>query len=412
METSFDKTNLSDNENLNEAEKQSAYIKCEGCGGNMVFDPETQSLKCEHCGRVDAFDKNSKVDEVDIENAFEQSAKWNDEVSVYRCSNCGAVFTIRADEVSVKCPYCSTTHIVKSDDLAGVVPNAVYPFRLTKAAAATAAKNWAKRRIFAPGSFKKNLEAQNLNGFFLPAFTFDSHTHSYYEGRIGKRKTRTVHTSKGTRTETYIDYKFVKGTFNKFFDDVTISSGRTTQADMNKIMPCDTASIAVYKKEFLSGYSAEHYSRDVKNCWSDAKSIIDKQLRTDILNSYGYDVIDYLNVSTKHEGVTYKYLLVPVYRLNYTFKKKDYAVTVNGNSGRVAGKTPVSPIRVAIAVILGLALLIGLLFLFSKSDYEEVDVEFNAGIKETETKVLINENDFYADFFNNQEFSCSEYCNL
>lgn len=407
MQTNSDKTTISDNENLDQAEKQSAYIKCEGCGGNMVFDPQTQSLKCEHCGRVDEFSKSSHVDELDIENAFEQSIKWNEEVNVYRCSNCGAVFTIRSDEVSVKCPYCSTTHIVKSDDLAGVVPNAVYPFTLTADSAVLVAKKWAKKRIFAPSSFKKNLEAENLNGFFLPAFTFDSQTHSFYQGRIGKRKTRTVHTSKGTKTETYIEWKRVSGTFDKFFDDITISSGRTTQKQMDKIMPCESQTIAVYKKEFLSGYSAEHYTRDVKTCWTDAKTVIDKQLRTDILNSYGYDVIDYLNVSTKHNAVTYKYLLVPVYRLSYAYKKKDYAVTVNGNSGRVDGVTPISPIRVTIAVILGLIILA--IFFYLASIYENPD-DYDYYVDEyftAQTQTL--EQDFYPiDSYQNCGFSFNQ----
>ena len=74
------------------------------------------------------------------------------------------------------------------------------------------------------------------------------------------------------------------------------------------------------------------------------------------MNSYGYDVIDYLNVSTLHNEVKYKYVLLPVYQLDYKYKKKTYTVVINGNSGAVTGKSPVSPIRVAIAVILGIAL--------------------------------------------------------
>ena len=59
---------------------------------------------------------------------------------------------------------------------------------------------------------------------------------------------------------------------------------------------------------------------------------------------------------------------MPVYRLNYRFKKKDYNVAVNGNTGRITGKTPVSPLRVTIAVLLGLALVFGLGYLATKCD--------------------------------------------
>ena len=85
-------------------------------------------------------------------------------------------------------------------------------------------------------------------------------------------------------------------------------------------------------------------------------------MRQLILNHYNCDVIDYLNVSTQHQNVTYKYILLPVYRLNYRFKKKEYPVLVNGNSSRVTGKAPVSPLRVAIAVLLGLALVLAIIY--------------------------------------------------
>lgn len=363
MQTKSDKSTVRDDEALNNApEKESAFIKCESCGGNMVFDPETQKLKCAHCGRTDSFANNDCVLELDIKQAFEKSEKWNDEVSVYRCSNCGAVFNLRADIVSVKCPYCSTTHIVKSDDLAGVKPNAVYPFLLTEQKAVELSRKWIKRKIFAPSAFKKSLEAKNVNGVYLPCFTFDSQTQSFYEGRLGERKTRTVKTSNGTRTETYIKWHHVRGVFNRFFDDITISSGKTSQSEMDKLLPCVNNSIRVYEKGYLSGYTAGHYTRDVKACWKDARSIIDAKLRTAILASYGYDVIDYLNVSTVHSGVTYKYVLFPVYKFNYRFKKKDYGLTVNGNSGKIIGKTPVSPLRVFIAVVIALAIICGIIF--------------------------------------------------
>lgn len=372
----FDSNMMTDAEKVSGPEKESAFIKCEGCGGNMVFDPASQCLKCEHCGKIVDFGKNTEVEEIDIDGAFEKAKKWNDEVSVYRCSNCGAVFNIGADEISSVCPYCSTTHIVKSDDLAGIRPNALYPFLITTEKAVELAKKWAKKKLFAPRAFKKTLEAQNLRGLYLPSFTFDSNTDSYYEGRLGERRTRTVRTSDGkTRTETYIEWHYVRGTFVKFFDDILISCGMTPQKEVNAIMPFRSDSIRVYAKEFLSGYTAGHYVRDIKECWGDAKKLIDQTLRQDILNSYGYDVIDYLNVSTKHSDVTYKYVLLPVYRLNYRFKKKNYNVTVNGNSGRITGKTPVSPIRVLIAVLISLAAIVGIGYLAVNCEGSS-DVEF------------------------------------
>lgn len=348
-------------------QKDSEYIKCESCGSNMTFDPLTQTLKCDYCGNSVDFSKNSNVKEIEIEHAFEQSEKWQSETFSYRCENCGANFVIGSDEVAVSCPYCSTSHIVKTEDISGIKPSAVFPFLLDKASAVASSKKWAKKRIFAPRSFKKNLEEHNIHGIYLPCFTFDSRTDSVYDGKLGERCTRTVKRNGKTYTETYIKWHYVRGTFRKFYDDLMITAGDMKQGDLDKINTFKRETLCVYEKKFLSGFTASHYTRDIKTCWRDAKNIIDADLRTSILHSYGYDVIGYLNVSTNHSNVTYKYVLLPVYRLNYKFKKKEYPVTINGNSGKVAGKAPVSPLRVLIAVVLGIALL-GLLFFILSGD--------------------------------------------
>ncbi len=361
---------MEENKNVNQFEsensspqKESVFIKCDGCGSNMSFDPLTQTLKCGHCGKQVDFKKNQSVAEFCLEEALQKAPKWNEETTMYCCENCGANFSVSNVEVSVICPYCSTTHIVKREDLAGVKPTAVYPFLIDNLSALDLSKKWAKRRIFAPTKFKKNLVESNLHGIYMPFFTFDSDTYSDYEGRLGERRTRTVRDSKGkTRTETYIVWHHVQGTFAKLFDDVSISAGGISQNELDKLQPFKKETLCVYENKFLSGFTARHYSRDIKDCWADAKEVIDKQLRQDILHYYGYDVIDYLNVSTVHNSVKYKYVLLPIYRLNYRYNKKDYPVLVNGNNGKVTGKSPISPLRVLIAIILGVGLAIGLYF--------------------------------------------------
>ena len=352
-----------DNNDLIE-EKESLFIKCDGCGSNMAFDPVSQTLKCEYCGNKLDFAKDANVKEIEIEQAFLSDESWKNETRAYRCENCGASFVIGADEVAVACPYCSTSHIVQTEDLTGIKPTAVYPFLIDKSSAVEVSKKWAKRRLFAPSSYKKNLKAENVQGIYMPCFTFDSQTYSVYDGRIGKRKTRTVKRDGKTYTETYIDWRRVSGTLDMFFDDILISAGDIEQSNLDKIGDCSKETLCVYEKKFLAGFTASHYTRDVKKCWNHAKKEMDARLRTAILNMYFCDVVDFLNVSTKHCDVTYKYLLLPIYRLNYNFKKKNYPVLVNGNSSKVTGKAPVSPFRVTIAVLLGIAFLAFILHLF------------------------------------------------
>ncbi|MBO4572864.1 MAG: hypothetical protein J5762_03780 [Clostridia bacterium] len=342
-------------------------VKCPNCGGNMVFDTETQSLKCEHCGTVDKFARSDDVKEIDIEKAFDSAEKWEKTV-VVRCENCGAKIVIGSDEVAKECPYCGTSQIKRTEEISGIKPNAVYPFILNGDVAEQYAKKWAKRRIFAPHKFKKSIEAKNFHGVFEPGFTFDSDTCSRYSGSLGETRTRVVGSGKDRHTETYIHWKHVSGTFVHFFDDVTISATNAS-GDFSRLLPFKRDSIKVYEKKFLAGFQANHYSRDIHRCWGDAKSIMDDKIKKMILDEYNCDTVGSdFRVTTSHRSVTYKYVLYPVYRLNYNYGNKSYPVAVNGQTGTVSGKTPISPVRVVIAVVLGICAAVALYLLYSNGN--------------------------------------------
>ena len=61
--------------------------------------------------------------------------------------------------------------------------------------------------------------------------------------------------------------------------------------------------------------------------------------------------------------MTYKYILVPVWISSFMYKGKNYQFVVNGQTGKVGGKAPISALRVAIAILAGIALLAFVLYL-------------------------------------------------
>ncbi len=347
-----------------ENKKETVTIKCSNCGGNMVFDPETQMLKCPHCETVTDFEKSAEVQELDILSAFGNAETWKDESNVYKCENCGAVVVLKVGETATGCPYCATAHVVKTTELAGLKPNAVYPFTITKQTALEKAKAWAKSKLYAPKSFKNNLYAENFRGVYQPCFTFDSRTVTHYSAKLGIRRTRTVGYGKNRRTETYIEWRFVSGVYNDFFDDILINADTTySQQTLEKILPFDNSAIKVYDDEYMMGFMAKRSDRKVENCWEDAKLRMDAFIKSKVLSQYRHDVVGYFNAKTTHFDVTHKYVLLPLYLLSYKYKKKYYSVHVNGNTAKVVGKSPVSFWKVlsTIGICVGACALIGLL---------------------------------------------------
>ncbi len=341
-------------------------IKCKGCGSNITFDPETQMLKCSYCGYSEDFVKSATVAEINIEDALNTNAVWSDETIVINCPNCGARVVAEKTEMAGLCPFCGTSHVIVEEDLQGIRPNAVVPFAVNKEKCVTNFKGWAKRKLFAPNEFKKKVKADKVRGVYMPFFTFDSSTDSVYDGKVGYTKTRTVRTKNGTRTETYTVWRHISGTFSYFFDDILINAGSNLEEkNAKKLAPFDWSAIKVYDNEYLSGYVAHRYEKSISDCWKEARNTIDSSIRRMIISQYHCDKVAYLNVSTRHNSVTYKYVLLPVYVINYKYKNKNYIIYQNGSTGKTVGKSPVSPWKVTIASVLGVAVLVGIIALFA-----------------------------------------------
>ena len=70
-----------------------------------------------------------------------------------------------------------------------------------------------------------------------------------------------------------------------------------------------------------------------------------------IKNTYHADSVRSLQMSTGFGNIKYKYLLLPVWMACFKYKDKIYKFMVNGQTGKVSGKIPVSPVKVTITVV-------------------------------------------------------------
>jgi len=346
-------------------EEATDTAKCPNCGGRVIYSPADRAMKCEYCGNLTPLNMDKYGEELSFYDLLQaQNNTWSDETHVFRCENCGAKTVISRKDISKKCPFCGTTNVVQTEELCGLKPNAVLPFTIEKKQACTAAIKWAKKRLFAPRKFKKDLQPEEVSGNYSPAFTFDSFTTTTYRGRLGRHRTKTVRVNGKMVTKTYTEWFPISGTYTATFDDVLVqASDSVRQKDVDKLSPFDTGNSQQYASEFLQGFTASQYSRDGQTCWNDARAAMENQVRYAILAKYHYDTIAYFNMDMRCSDITYKYVLLPVYVGHYSFRKKLYNFFVNGRSGRVTGKAPVSPLRVAIAVLLGLAVVVGVALL-------------------------------------------------
>ena len=110
----------------------------------------------------------------------------------------------------------------------------------------------------------------------------------------------------------------------------------------------------------VAGFVAERYSIGLKEGWESAQQSIQWQLRSDISSyvrrHWNADRTDSVRFSTIYSNITYKYLLVPTWISSFKYKDKVYQFAVNGQTGKVGGKAPVSVWRVLFAIAMGIGL--------------------------------------------------------
>jgi len=342
-----------------DAKLKTTVFKCPNCGGEAEFDAKSQKLHCLFCGGYFEIENEQKVVENELEDLLNNAIVWNG-AEVYQCKSCGAKEILEKNEVATACPFCGTNNVVRVEDLPGLKPQGVVTFKVEKDVAGEIATTWARKSIWAPRDFKKSATPENIHGVYNPVFTFDAETKSVYKGRLGEHYT----VSNGKTTTTHVRYFNISGNQDLNFDDFIVqASSSMPQRSISAISPFPTNDAPAYKPEYLRGYSASAYNRDGAVCWEECKEMMRVEIERRILSRYKYDVKDYLHVSTSYYHPKYKYILVPVYVGNYTYRKKLYNFYINGSNGKITGSRPKSFWKILFTTLLAL-IVIGIILYF------------------------------------------------
>jgi len=343
--------------NQNEVRQSVDVFKCKNCGNDFSFDPKSGRLQCEHCGTTAPIEADRNIEQRPVDFSLDVAKnKWESETRTFKCDNCGATTTFDKAEFATECAYCGSKKVLKLENFDGIKPGALLPFTLTPAEACAAWIKWLKKKLFAPKKIKRDADLEHIKGVYSPCWTFDSDTFSKYNGIAGKYYYVTVGSGKNRRTERRVRWFPVRGTYSKFFKNVMVeASPHLTDKDMKCLSPFPVERAVVYDKRFLSGFSADHYDKKLQDGWREGEKIMRKGIDADIRRSIKADVIQSLTVNTQFNNPTFKHLLLPVYVSRATFREKLYNFFINGTNGRVSGKTPVSGVKVLLAVLLGIA---------------------------------------------------------
>ena len=143
------------------------------------------------------------------------------------------------------------------------------------------------------------------------------------------------------------------------YDDVLVVASRGLPREIaERLRSFDTSALQPYDPRFLAGWKAEEYGVSLEEGWVRAEIELQRTQRGRCARDVPGDTQRELEVRTHLGERTFKHVLLPLYIATYRYGEKPYRFLVNGQTGEVRGEAPLSPLKIALAVLLVVALFV------------------------------------------------------
>jgi hypothetical protein len=358
------------------------HFPCGQCGADLLYQPGTTAMQCTYCGHQNAIQTSSvPIQEYSFAEALRaiEQVKLRplDNTQVIKCPNCAATFELKPNTHAGDCPFCGTPVVTGTEQARLFQPKSLLPFLITEKDARSAFDKWIGGLWFAPSALKNKAKRdEKLLGIYIPYWTYDSHTDSYYRGERGviyyERQMVTVMVNGQPRQQVQnvprVRWTPVSGRVRLFFDDVLVGATHTLpRAILDRLEPWDLPNLVPYNESYLSGFQSEIYQVDLDEGFEQARGIMDSRIYNAIISDIGGDQQRVHSLETQHSATTFKHVLLPVWSAAFRYNGETFRFVINGRNGKTQGERPYSVVKIVFAALLGLSLLGGLGYVMEKA---------------------------------------------
>lgn len=298
-------------------------FKCQNCGGNIVYNPAKGTMCCPHCDSLDSEDKLVSTE------------------YMLQCSNCGAPMdgAIKQFTSATRCLNCGT-YIILDERVEGEYkPEYILPFRISKDKAIDNLREEFGKRIFTPTAFLNRASVDKTEGIYVPFFMYDYDTYTRYQGVGTKVRTWRSGSYEYTETSYYDIFREMKADFEMVPVD---ASEEMEDGLMDLLEPFNYPGLEQFSEKYMSGFKGEVYNMPEAAYAYRAVEKIETAVDGLISGSIsGYSTVTKVHKDTDSNKKQVHYSLLPVWEYIFHFRGEDYKFHVNGETGKVVGRTPV-----------------------------------------------------------------------
>ena len=363
---------------------ESTNYQCPNCNGRLRFNGELGKLQCEFCestftpaeveaiyaerqAKADAKAAGDRASQVATETAAAAStteaarvqvkpvstgdpvqdylahACWNDadadNMRAYNCPSCGAQLMVDQVTAVTSCPYCGNNTVVPGQLSDVLKPDVIIPFKLDKAAAVAALKQYYEGKRFLPDAFTEGNHIEEIQGVYVPFWLYTGTAEGDFT--FNAENVRTWSDSRNLYTET--DHYELRRKGAVDFKRVPVDgSTKMPDAHMDAIEPYNYAELVPFSVAYLPGYLTDRYDLDVAQCDPRARHRVENSC-TDAISAtaQGYEAISLAGGDVNVTWSNVSYALLPVWMLHTKWNGADYLFAMNGQTGKLIGDLPI-----------------------------------------------------------------------
>jgi hypothetical protein len=253
----------------------------------------------------------------------------------------------------------------------GSSPTFALAFSLGHDPALETAHRWKRSRGLFTHSGIKRAPIEDMRGVYLPAYLYSAVAHASYSASIGEhyQESETYTTTENgkevtkTRTVTKTEWCPLSGAFSTFVRDVVVTASRGVANDaLDAIEPFDLRALRRFAPQIVSGWTTEEPSttlaESIEMARREAVAAVGRALERFMPGDTHSD----LRYEVQVERESAELVLVPVWVLAVRYRpdKPPVRLLVNGQTGKAFGRAPISALKVAIAVVLAVGAIAGL----------------------------------------------------
>lgn len=341
-------------------------FNCKNCGAELYWDSEASCLKCEYCdSEYQATDFESEevpqseqeVKQPEAQEADEYAKATDDseltDLVVYQCSHCKAEIVTSKSTVATTCAFCGRAISITNKLVNDFKPDAIIPFSIDENEAKGIYKKYIGSTFLTPKEFKSEAVIKKMKGIYVPFWlhSFDSNTKAdvYCENITSHRR----------GDDKVVDHHMYNVTVEakgSFKDIPTDGLKHLDNALMDAIEPFDYSKLTEFNTAYMAGYYAEEYNECDKVTRERATERATQTMRSRMEQEAGmYAIKQIRSYDENLTEISAKYAMLPVWLLNVTYKEKEYLYAINGETGKIVGKLPVSVQRLLFAIGTSLA---------------------------------------------------------